>query len=174
MSRPLVIVVDDDPLFRSLLASMLRHDYAVSVAADGADGYYKALERVPQLAIIDVQMPGWDGLRTLKAFRTNCQLAHVPVMIMTSDAGRPTVMAALDGGANDFVVKTTLTREELLTKVARLTACDAPAIESGLRRRAPLAAQAGDDANGGTETGGQPITTLDDEAFLQSFVETWD
>src|SRR5262245_13194814 len=120
MNRARVLVIDDDPLFRSLITSILRRDFLVSVAADGSEGYYKAIEHPPQLAIIDVQMPGWDGLRTLQAIRAHQALAKVPVMMLTSDASRQTVMAAIQCGANDYVIKTTLSREELLKKTRRL------------------------------------------------------
>ncbi|MBI3865493.1 MAG: response regulator [Planctomycetia bacterium] len=119
-TRPRVLVVDDDPLFRSLITSMLRRDYLVTVAGDGAEGYYKALEFPPQLAIVDIQMPGWDGLRTLQAMQAHQALAKIPVMILTSDASRQTVLAAIQSGANDYVIKTTLNREDLLKKVQRL------------------------------------------------------
>ena len=120
MNRARVLVIDDDPLFRSLITSILRRDFLVSVAADGSEGYYKAIEHPPQLAIIDVQMPGWDGLRTLQAIRAHQALAKVPVMMLTSDASRQTVVAAIQCGANDYVIKTTLSREELLKKTRRL------------------------------------------------------
>jgi DNA-binding response OmpR family regulator len=120
MTRSRILVIDDDPLFRSLITSMLRRDYFVSVAGDGSEGYYKALEHPPQLAIIDVQMPGWDGLRTLQAMRAHQALAKVPVMMLTSDASRQTVLASIQSGANDYVIKTTLSRDELLKKARRL------------------------------------------------------
>src|SRR5207245_9847502 len=99
MNRARILVIDDDPLFRSLITSMLRRDYFVSVASDGSEGYYKALEHPPQLAIIDVQMPGWDGLRTLQAMRAHHALAKVPVRMCTSDARRTTVRAWLQRAA---------------------------------------------------------------------------
>ena len=68
-SRPRVLVIDDDPLFRGLIVSMLRKDYVVMVAKEGAEGFYKALEARPDIVIIDVRMPGWDGLTTLKQMR---------------------------------------------------------------------------------------------------------
>ena len=123
-NRSRVLVIDDDPLFRSLITSMLRRDYFVAVASDGAEGYYKALEHPPQLAVIDVQMPGWDGLRTVQAFRAHQALARVPVMMLTSDAARQTVVAAIESGANEYVIKTTLSREELLKKARRLVNLD--------------------------------------------------
>ena len=120
ISRPRVLVIDDDPLFRSLITSMLRRDYLVTVAGDGAEGFYKALEFPPQLAIIDIQMPGWDGLRTLQAMRGNKALSKIPTMMLTSDASRETVMASINAGAKDYVLKTTLNRDDLLDKVRRL------------------------------------------------------
>ena len=68
LKRARILVIDDDPLFRSLIVSLLRKQYYVSVASNGSEGFYKALEQPPELAIIDVQMPVWDGLKTLRAF----------------------------------------------------------------------------------------------------------
>jgi CheY-like chemotaxis protein len=118
--RPRLLVMDDDPLFRSLLISFLRRDYLVSVASNGSEGFYKAEEHTPDAAIIDIQMPGWDGLQTLKAFRSCPSLAKVPVVILTSDASRETVMAAIQAGAQDYIIKTGFTKEELLKKLERL------------------------------------------------------
>lgn len=119
MTRSRILVIDDDPLFRSLLTSMLRKEFLVTAASDGAEGYYMALERPPHLAVVDIKMPGWDGLRTLKAFRSHHLLSRIPVMMLTSDASRQTVMAAMQAGANDYVIKTTLSREDFLRKVCR-------------------------------------------------------
>jgi DNA-binding response OmpR family regulator len=119
MTRSRILVIDDDPLFRSLLTSMLRKAFLVTAASDGAEGYYMALERPPHLAIVDIKMPGWDGLRTLKAFRSHHLLSRIPVMMLTSDSSRQTVMAALQAGASDYVIKTTLSRDDFIRKVCR-------------------------------------------------------
>ena len=104
--RRQILVVDDDPLFRSLMVSVLRHDFAVTVASDGADGFYRALDQVPDAAVLDIQMPGWDGIKTLKAFRSHPALARVKVIVLTSDASRETVLAAIRAGADDYIIKT--------------------------------------------------------------------
>jgi len=118
--RSRVIVIDDDPLFRNLIVSMLRKDFFVSVASEGSEGYYKAIEHPPDVAVIDVQMPGWDGLKTLKAFRAHQLLSPTLVMMLTGDASRETVVAAIQGGAHDYVIKTKFSREEFLAKLNRL------------------------------------------------------
>lgn len=125
--RARVLVIDDDPLFRSLIVSLLRKEFLVSVAADGSEGLYKALEQPPEIAVIDIRMPGWDGLTTLKAFRSHPSLQNVKAVILTADASRQTVLAAIDGGADDYVVKTNFAREDFLGKLERLLSRDAPA-----------------------------------------------
>lgn len=118
--RARVLVIDDDPLFRSLLVSLLRRDYLVSVASNGSEGFHKALEHVPDIAIIDIQMPGWDGLKTLKAFRSHPVLSRVCAMVLTSDASRETVLAAIHAGANDYLIKTSFSRDDFQLKLERL------------------------------------------------------
>lgn len=118
--RRQILVVDDDPLFRSLMVSVLRHDFDVTVAADGADGFYKALDHVPDAAVLDIQMPGWDGIKTLKAFRSHPALAHVKVVVLTSDASRETVLAAIQTGADDYIIKTAFSRDDFRQKLDQL------------------------------------------------------
>jgi DNA-binding response OmpR family regulator len=120
LKRARILVIDDDPLFRSLIVSLLRKQYYVSVAGDGSEGFYKALEQPPELAIIDVQMPVWDGLKTLRAFRTHPALATVKTMILSGDANRDTVLAAIYDGANDYVIKSSFSKTEFLEKIVNL------------------------------------------------------
>jgi CheY-like chemotaxis protein len=114
-----ILVIDDDPLFRSLIVSLLRKDYMVAVASDGLEGFHKALEIPPDIAIVDIQMTGWDGLRTLDAFRKHPSLADVKIVMLTADATRETVLAAIQGCANDYVIKSSFSKEAFLEKVAR-------------------------------------------------------
>jgi DNA-binding response OmpR family regulator len=163
---------------------MLRRDYFVSVAGDGSEGYYKALEHPPQLAIIDVQMPGWDGLRTLQTIRAHQALAKVPVMMMTSDASRQTVIAAIQCGANDYVIKTTLSREELLKKTKRLVNLSPERVNSMAAGRPDATTEAPKSTSG---QGGQTFTlppvqadaaaNLDvgsEAATLQAIIDSWE
>lgn len=118
--RPRVMIIDDDPTFRNLLLTTLRKDFVVSVAGDGAEGFQKAIEHVPDGVIIDVMMPNWDGLKTLRAFRAHPQLKSVPIMMLTGDASKETVLAAIHAGASDYFIKLGFQRHEFLRKLARL------------------------------------------------------
>lgn len=117
-SRYRILVVDDDQMIRNLVVSYLRKDYLVSVASTGKEAYDKALEHRPDLVIIDIQMPGWDGLQTLAAFQNHPQLNTVKKMMLTGDAKKGTVMAAIKGGASGYMIKTRFNKEEFLGKVS--------------------------------------------------------
>ncbi len=123
-SNARVLVIDDDPLFRNLMVSFLRREFIVSVASDGSEGFYKALEYPPDIAIVDVQMAEWDGLQTLKAFRTHPTLAATKIIMLTSDASKETVIAAIQGGANDYIIKTSFSKTEFLEKVRKHASSD--------------------------------------------------
>jgi PleD family two-component response regulator len=175
MNRHRVLVIDDDPLFRSLIMSILGKEYFVSAASEGSEGYYKAIEQPPRLIIVDVLMPGWDGLRTVEAIRAHQDLAHIPIMILTSDASRETVVAAIERGANDYVLKTTLTRENLLKKTHQL-------IELGIAPLQTPVPQSAKFSAGLHPTSGQPtaLPGEDNEALqaasveLQSLRDNWE
>lgn len=167
MSRDRILVIDDDPLFRSLITSMLRREYFVTVACDGSEGYYKALEDAPQLVIIDVQMPGWDGLKTLQALRAHQALARIPIMMLTSDASRRTVLASIENGANDYVIKTTMSRDELLKKVRHL-------VHLAPNRNPEVAAREEGASIDGQSAGDLTRPANDEAAALQALLDNWE
>ncbi|HET6422494.1 MAG TPA: response regulator [Planctomycetaceae bacterium] len=115
-----VLVIDDDPFYQKLLTTVLQKNYLISVAGDGVSGLAKAKEFVPDLAIIDVQMPGLDGLQTLTAIRADSALRALKVIMLTADASRETVFAAVRAGADDYLIKTAFSQEELARKIERL------------------------------------------------------
>jgi len=182
-----VLIIDDDPMFRSLLLSLLRKDYLVSVAGDGSDGYHKALQHPPDVAIVDIQMPDWDGLRTLQEFRKHPTLSDVHVMMLTSDASRETVLAAIEAGANDYVIKTSFSKEEFYRKLDKLVA-DTPrarALADGSAKQTSEANPADGDtpepAPGAHLTpepaSAEPVGVSivdEDDATLQGMIDDWE
>ena len=167
--RKHILVIDDDPTIRSLLVGMLRPSYHVSVASDGSEGFYLAMEERPVVAILDIQMPNWDGLQTLRAFRAHPQLMSVPVMIFSEDASRETVMAAIHGGADDYVIKSCFSRENLMERLERLRcrAARRPSAEASAQGRTALSA----------DTPAQTAVSVpasDDESHLQTVMDGWE
>ena len=99
-----ILIIDDDPVQRRLLeAAVTRFGHNAVLAQDGEAGL-KAMEgRDVSVVILDLVMPGLDGIGVLKAMRD--RNIHVPVIVQTAQGGIDTVVSAMRHGAFDFVVK---------------------------------------------------------------------
>jgi len=109
-----ILVVDDDRKIGSLLRRALAAEgYTVEVAANGVEGLQAAQDRPPELVILDVMMPGLDGIEVCRRLRANSSL---PILMLTAkDEVRDRVIG-LDAGADDYLVKP-FDLEELLARV---------------------------------------------------------
>jgi DNA-binding response OmpR family regulator len=115
--RPVVLVADDDPDILALVALRLEHDgYEVVRAHDGQGAIDRALERTPDLALIDVSMPRLDGYEVTARLRENDATSRIPVILLTARAQEADVARGLEAGADDYVTKPFST-DELRSRV---------------------------------------------------------
>ncbi|MGW0595769.1 response regulator [Streptomyces sp. NPDC002776] len=139
-ARPLrVVVADDNPVVRAGLTALLtgRSDITVvAEAADGQEAYEAALQHRPDVVLLDVQMPGVDGLAALPYL-----VAIAPVMMLTYSRESETVEEALRRGANGYLVHGEFTAAQLVDAVRdvrqgkpHFTPTAADALLSQLRR----------------------------------------
>jgi two-component system KDP operon response regulator KdpE len=112
MSRVL-LVEDDIPLRRALRGSLLTGDFEVLETATGEEALVVASVDQPELVLLDLMLPGIDGLETLRHLRS---FSRVPVVVMTVRDALADKVAALDAGADDYIVKP-FEPEELLARV---------------------------------------------------------
>lgn len=116
-----IMIVDDDPNALKLYDALLRRsgEFEVVAAQDAAAALRLRTETLPDLFIIDVLMPGVNGIELCRHLRNHSATAHTPILILSA-LGRPeTIAEALQAGANDFVVKPS-TRDELEAKLHSL------------------------------------------------------
>jgi CheY-like chemotaxis protein len=172
MARARVLVVDDDPMIRQLVTGVLRKDYLVAVANDGLDGFNRALEHAPDVVLLDVQMPNWDGLKTLRAFRQHPQLRKVPVIMLTVDSKKSTVLTAIQAGASDYIIKADMSPEKLQAKLIRVLAMGAAPVASPhtTLKPQPVAVPA---AIAPAPVKMIPTSTFDEKA-VQAILDTWE
>ncbi|MFE2276834.1 response regulator transcription factor [Streptomyces sp. NPDC059454] len=132
-----VLVVDDDPTVAEIVTGYLdRAGYVVDRAGDGPDALARAAAHWPDLVVLDLMLPGMDGLEVCRRMRGQ---GPVPVIMLTARGDEDDRILGLEVGADDYVTKPFSPRELVLRveSVLRRTR-PAPAAASGLLRAAGL------------------------------------
>jgi len=120
-AKLLVLIADDDPDIRMLVRLRLeRSGYAVIAANDGLDALALAGECNPDLAILDVSMPGLTGVEVTRALRE--RQATLPVILLTAHVQDADVAEGAIAGADAYVTKP-FSPQELESRVRALTEC---------------------------------------------------
>ncbi|HDR8968250.1 TPA: response regulator [Burkholderia vietnamiensis] len=101
-----LLVVDDHADHRSLLAEFLRQqNFRVFVACDGLDGVNKARAVRPDLVLMDIKMPGCDGLTACRSLKADPVTSGVPLIFLTASSQPEERVAGLEAGAIDYITK---------------------------------------------------------------------
>lgn len=119
--RPrVVMVVDDSITMRKVTGRTLeRHDYEVITAKDGLDAVEKLQERIPDVMLLDIEMPRMDGYELATYVRNDPRLRHIPIIMITSRTGEKHRQRAFEIGVNRYLGKP-YQEAELLRTVAEM------------------------------------------------------
>ncbi len=115
-SPKVLIVEDEEPLLFTLAHNLKREGYAVVTASRGDDGLKLAREQKPDLILLDVMLPGIDGIQVCRMLRRD---SDVPIIMLTALGGEGDRVAGLDTGADDYIPKPFGMRE-LMARVRAL------------------------------------------------------
>ncbi|BFI96923.1 MAG: hypothetical protein RSP_24330 [Rhodanobacter sp.] len=119
-TRPLVMVVDDSITMRKVTGRVLeRHEYEVGTAKDGVDALEKLHERVPDLMLLDIEMPRMDGYELATHMKADPRLRDVPIIMITSRTGEKHRQRAFDIGVDRYLGKP-YQEAELLSQIAEV------------------------------------------------------
>jgi chemosensory pili system protein ChpA (sensor histidine kinase/response regulator) len=103
---PLVMVVDDSITMRRVTSRVLEHrGLEVMTARDGLDAVEAMFERVPDVILLDIEMPRMDGYELATHVRNDPRLKDVPMMMITSRSGEKHRQRAREIGVNDYLAK---------------------------------------------------------------------
>lgn len=124
-----VLIVDDDRAFaRALEIGLTAHGYSVTVAHDGAEGIVVATRERPEVVLLDLGLPGYDGMEVLETLRT---WSEVPVIVLSARHTSAAKVAALDAGADDYLTKP-FGIDELLARIRAAVRRAGPDPEAGM------------------------------------------
>jgi two-component system chemotaxis response regulator CheY len=102
-----ILVVDDFSTMRRIIKNLLKQIGYVNIdeAEDGADAYSKIENGGYGFIISDWNMPNMDGLELLGKIRSNDELKHLPLLMVTAEAEKEKVISAIQAGVNNYIVK---------------------------------------------------------------------
>ena len=105
MRRPSVLVVDDDAISRAVVSRKVAKLADVVEAEDGLEALARLQSMVFDLAIVDLEMPNFNGLDLIKCVRAHPTLKHIPILVLTGNESRGALEGALTAGATSFLLK---------------------------------------------------------------------
>ena len=119
-----VLIVDDDPQVTLALSIRLRAaGYVVDTAPDGETGLEKLALKLPDVVLLDMRMPGIDGLAVIRRMKMDERLSRVPVIVISANAQETVKREAIATGAKLFLEKPYESRV-MLDALTRVLACD--------------------------------------------------
>ncbi len=129
--KPRVLVVDDDPALAEMLTIVLRGEgFETAVVGDGAKALPALRELKPDLVLLDLMLPGINGIDVCKAIRAESGL---PIVMLTAKTDTVDVVLGLESGADDYIVKPFKPKELVARVRARLRRSDSePAEQLGV------------------------------------------
>ncbi len=116
-----VLLVDDDPVVVRLVQAFLhRHGYQVAARNEAEAGMACAAEFAPDVILLDIEMPGLDGIECCRRLQRQENLSRIPVMFFSARAKEQFIAQGFSAGAHDYLQKP-FTEAELVARVANLT-----------------------------------------------------
>lgn len=103
--KPKVLVAEDDPEVCGLIAETLRSSCECRAASSGEEAMKLLWSFEPELLVLDLTLPGFQGLSLLKLLREDPRTGRLPVLVLTADTDEKAMTASFEAGADDFLLK---------------------------------------------------------------------
>jgi two-component system phosphate regulon response regulator PhoB len=117
MQKKQIVVVEDEPdILEVLCYNLKREGYQVYESLDGLEGLNLIEQKIPDIVILDLMLPGIDGLEICKKIKSNKRTQHVPIIMVTAKGEESDVVLGLGMGADDYIPKP-FSPKELIARV---------------------------------------------------------
>jgi len=105
MAKNILIIEDEQTLVNNLADKLQAEGYNVSTAMDGESGWEKVRSEKPDLIVLDIMLPGLDGLSLCRMVRNEASTNHIPIIMLTARGTEVDKIVGLESGADDYIVK---------------------------------------------------------------------
>jgi phosphate regulon transcriptional regulator PhoB len=164
-----VLVVEDEPDLRQLVVFHLaREGFTCQAVATGADALHAVRAQRPDLVLLDLMLPGMDGLEVCRRLRADPATATLPIIMLTAKADEVDRVVGLEVGADDYVVKP-FSPKELVARVRAVLRRAGPVTTGRVLKAGAIAL---DTVRHAAEVGGRPLLLTPKEFdLLQTLLE---
>jgi phosphate regulon transcriptional regulator PhoB len=139
MARGRILVIDDElDLIELVRYNLEKEGFTVQSAQDGESGLARAIRELPDLIVVDLMLPGVDGLDVCRSLRFDKRTARIPIIMLTAKSEESDRILGLELGADDYVTKPFSPRELVARIKAVLRRTSAPQAESEIIQRGSL------------------------------------
>ena len=122
----ILVVDDEEPILELLRFNLEKEGYQVCVAKDGQEALERVEKEQPDLLVLDVMLPGMDGLEVCRVLRLNPRFQQIPIIMLTAKGEEIDTVLGLELGADDYMTKPFSPRELLARIKARLRRLNSP------------------------------------------------
>lgn len=105
VSKPLVLIVEDNADLRSFLKDELEKDYRIIESVNGQEGLNQAIQKIPDLVLCDIVMEKIDGVELCRQLKIDERTSHIPVIILTARHSEDVKLSSYETGADDYITK---------------------------------------------------------------------
>jgi DNA-binding response OmpR family regulator len=139
-NKKILVVDDEKDIVETVAYNLRRHGYDVAMAYDGADALEVAFRESPDLILLDLMLPGLDGMEVARRLKADARTAATPLVMLTAKGEETDVVIGLTLGADDYVTKPFSMKILLarLSTVLRRGESQGSAEEGGILRAGPL------------------------------------
>ncbi len=133
MERGAILVIDDEKDLIELVSySLKKEGFLVKGVLDGESGLTAAVRDLPDIILVDLMLPGIDGLEVCKRLRSETRTAHIPIIMLTAKSAESDRIVGLELGADDYITKPFGPRELLarIKAVLRRTSAQSAPVSS--------------------------------------------
>ena len=130
----ILVIEDEEDIAELIKYNLSREGFKISISLTGEEGLVKARSELPDLILLDLMLPGLDGLEVCKALKLEAKTRHIPVVMLTAKGEEADIVIGLEMGADDYIVKPFSPRVLL----ARLKAVLRRKSKAAIDERAPL------------------------------------